>query len=489
MDINKKISFGFNKLAKKTVIVRTQPSEEKKVELIDCLEGQSIKIKDAVEVIKEPLVIPIKDNKKNLLDRVKEAKIKREIKSENAEDNRPDSELTLEEQAARALINDAKNRLENNSVSNSKVTVLPIKEDKITIDGEEEPTLEDYENIPISDYGMAMLRGMGWKEGTGIGKNPAKAAEASTPELRPKGLGLGATRIIKAEEPVLDKDGNALILKKGVFAKIIAGSHKGNYCEVQGLDDEAGRVIVKTSLKGEILTLNEFLIVPVTQLEYSQGAKVLNNAKYEEYKEKSDKKLEAQRKTKNESVEKDSDNDSEKYTGNKKNCSSSQKMERPSKSSDHENNLSSENQNERKPRQRGNYKNRSESDEERERYKDKHDSRRNKYRDKQTLSSDSDNKYKKSRDRYRDSSDSGGGSRKNKSKDKKKKKDRHRGRSKSRKEKQKNKKSERSRDRSPSYDYKGQESSKKHKSKSRHRRRSTSSSSKSSDRDYRSNRR
>lgn len=59
----------------------------------------------AVDVVEEPLVIPIRDNKKNLLDRVREAKIKRELKAEiKDEDDRPDSELTIEEQAARALI-------------------------------------------------------------------------------------------------------------------------------------------------------------------------------------------------------------------------------------------------------------------------------------------------------------------------------------------------------------------------------------------------
>lgn len=52
--------------------------------------------------------------------------------------------------------------------------VLPVKEDKLELEGEEESTLEDYEKIPINDFGMAMLRGMGWKEGSGIGKKPAK---------------------------------------------------------------------------------------------------------------------------------------------------------------------------------------------------------------------------------------------------------------------------------------------------------------------------
>lgn len=48
MDANKKISFGFTKLVKKSTVVRPQPAEEKKVELVECLEEQSIKIKELV---------------------------------------------------------------------------------------------------------------------------------------------------------------------------------------------------------------------------------------------------------------------------------------------------------------------------------------------------------------------------------------------------------------------------------------------------------
>lgn len=32
-------------------------------------------------------------------------------------------------------------------------------------------TLEDYERIPVDVYGFAMLRGMGWQPGKGIGRN------------------------------------------------------------------------------------------------------------------------------------------------------------------------------------------------------------------------------------------------------------------------------------------------------------------------------
>jgi len=32
-------------------------------------------------------------------------------------------------------------------------------------------TEEDYEKVPIEQFGLAMLRGMGWKDGDGIGKS------------------------------------------------------------------------------------------------------------------------------------------------------------------------------------------------------------------------------------------------------------------------------------------------------------------------------
>ena len=35
----------------------------------------------------------------------------------------------------------------------------------------EEADLEDYERVPIEDFGKAMLKVMGWKEGQGVGKN------------------------------------------------------------------------------------------------------------------------------------------------------------------------------------------------------------------------------------------------------------------------------------------------------------------------------
>jgi G patch domain/KOW motif-containing protein len=38
----------------------------------------------------------------------------------------------------------------------------------------DEASLEDYEKIPVEAFGKALLRGMGWSEGTPIGKTNAK---------------------------------------------------------------------------------------------------------------------------------------------------------------------------------------------------------------------------------------------------------------------------------------------------------------------------
>lgn len=50
MEEGKKVSFGFSKLPKKTVIVGKQSTGQgtvrKKIEYIDCLEGKSIKIRE-----------------------------------------------------------------------------------------------------------------------------------------------------------------------------------------------------------------------------------------------------------------------------------------------------------------------------------------------------------------------------------------------------------------------------------------------------------
>ncbi|KAF4555330.1 G-patch domain-containing protein [Elsinoe fawcettii] len=54
-------------------------------------------------------------------------------------------------------------------------------------------TLDQYAAVPVEEFGAALLRGMGWKEGFGIGHQKGKKVEkAKIAERRPALLGIGA---------------------------------------------------------------------------------------------------------------------------------------------------------------------------------------------------------------------------------------------------------------------------------------------------------
>ena len=76
------------------------------------------------------------------------------------------------------------------------------------------PTLDEYEAVPVHEFGAALLRGMGWKEGQELGKNrrPA-AAKLRTLEKRPAFLGIGAKP--KEDVPELGTWGKADKKRKG----------------------------------------------------------------------------------------------------------------------------------------------------------------------------------------------------------------------------------------------------------------------------------
>merc|ERR1711878_64371 len=90
---------------------------------------------------------------------------------------------------------------------------------------------EHYDNVPVDGFGMAMLRGMGFKANEGIGGFRKAKIDCIEPVMRPKGLGLGATRANTtngSEHKNGDgKKSEKLVLKKGAFVKIESGSNKG----------------------------------------------------------------------------------------------------------------------------------------------------------------------------------------------------------------------------------------------------------------------
>ncbi|XP_022202555.2 G-patch domain and KOW motifs-containing protein [Nilaparvata lugens] len=299
----KTISFGFSKLQKAPVIGNKLPTKsDDVVQFIDCLENKSIKVKNE-EPKKGLLVIPL--NRPDSHSIVQSRIVRRQLKATETETNdasvsgnscddlsktqtstSKDAANTVEsapenldQLAAKEILEDLK-KAEEKKDEKSTFSV-PLASAPVS---EKESTLDDYDNIPIAEFGMAMLRGMGWKPGKGIGKNE-QLVTAKPPVLRPKGLGLGADKVIQPEKTSESKE-ETLKLVKGSYIRIIAGSHKDLFGEIMGFDEETGRLIAKMAISGSVLTFNEFMVKAVSKDEYIKNSKVLNVKKYEEFKEK-----------------------------------------------------------------------------------------------------------------------------------------------------------------------------------------------------------
>jgi len=150
----------------------------------------------------------------------------------------------------------------------------------------EQSTMDDYENVPIEEYGLAMLRGMGWKPGEGIGGYKKAVVAILDPQCRPKGLGLGATRPTQQEQGPTKDGEEELRLIKGAFVLIQGGKNRGLYGEVEGLDSDNARVMLKLGVGGGTVSVSENVIKLVTKQEFKENGKVVNLEKYDKYKEK-----------------------------------------------------------------------------------------------------------------------------------------------------------------------------------------------------------
>lgn len=56
-------------------------------------------------------------------------------------------------------------------------------------------SLDDYAAVPVEEFGAALLRGMGWKEGDVVGKRKDQISRARLVERRPALLGIGAKEV------------------------------------------------------------------------------------------------------------------------------------------------------------------------------------------------------------------------------------------------------------------------------------------------------
>ncbi|KAH7888156.1 DExH-box splicing factor binding site-domain-containing protein [Phlebopus sp. FC_14] len=150
----------------------------------------------------------------------------------SADDVKMQVEETEDEKALRAILAG-----DNETSTATSVDIIPpavSETDAFQQDVEALPdaaTVEDYARVPISSFGVAMLRGMGWTEGT-VASKSAKGKkngliEPYVPQARPALLGIGA----KEREP--DDDGSGKV-KKGQEKRYVPVVKKENKREQTG---------------------------------------------------------------------------------------------------------------------------------------------------------------------------------------------------------------------------------------------------------------
>ncbi|RCN44869.1 hypothetical protein ANCCAN_09065 [Ancylostoma caninum] len=157
-----------------------------------------------------------------------------------------EGELTEEDNAKLAIL-----------MENQPFTSLPgssLNSDGIIVDEERKETEDaDYGAVPIEEFGLAILRGCGWKDGDGIGRNPRVVPLRILPR-RPNGLGLGATP--QQHEKSGAKNGRTAdeteeVIKKDSLIRVTTGRYRGQYGKVESRDDDNNSLFVRLAVGGQ----------------------------------------------------------------------------------------------------------------------------------------------------------------------------------------------------------------------------------------------
>jgi G-patch domain len=119
-----------------------------------------------------------------------------EVDMAEADTRTPKVEETEDQKAIRALLASATSDGDQDGPQIESIPVHTVTEDDAyrqdVVELPDSATLDDYERVPVSQFGAALLRGMGWKEGTAASKTKKGMIEPWMPQARPALLGIGA---------------------------------------------------------------------------------------------------------------------------------------------------------------------------------------------------------------------------------------------------------------------------------------------------------
>ncbi|XP_002734070.1 G-patch domain and KOW motifs-containing protein-like [Saccoglossus kowalevskii] len=277
------VSFGFSKKKEKAhlekVSIINEDGERRKedTDFVLSLEHREVQsIKPAEK--KVDLVIPLIT--------------KNRWKLQTSDSNNEQMSGGLDQNAAQEILEDIakeKEDLIRRSKENSNLAIPLLMKNKIPEGFETDDKLDtslrpneasaaDYDEVPIEEYGMAMLRGMGWKPGEAIGGRFKQIAKPVDAVLRPKGLGLGADKRqldalsdkkkkkLKPGDKVEEEEPQGFA--RGVGVLVASGPHKNLYGKIEGVDEDNSRVLVKFAISNQTANISQYAVKIVDKKEY-----------------------------------------------------------------------------------------------------------------------------------------------------------------------------------------------------------------------------
>ncbi|KAL5967900.1 Transforming acidic coiled-coil-containing protein 2 [Taenia solium] len=151
----------------------------------------------------------------------------------------------------------------------SIVTGLPDK-DALAVEDAVDP---DYNQVPVEDFGLALLKGMGLREED----IKQRTSERFAAKLRLKGLGLGADhKVLLESRKMIGASSEKLIWKVGAKCQIVYGRNEGRYGVIQGMDGDIGRVMVKLTATKQIVNVMQAAVRLVSASEFENFGCYLN---------------------------------------------------------------------------------------------------------------------------------------------------------------------------------------------------------------------
>ncbi|XP_062039687.1 G-patch domain and KOW motifs-containing protein isoform X2 [Lepus europaeus] len=261
------ISFAFTRTSSRRRLTALNDGAESAPEEKDFLktvEGRQLQSVKPSEVPKEP-VIPLIQNGCHRQPLVQPSGLSTDTKTLMDE---------VLSQAVKELIEETEKSLEErkNANADSMLTIPMIQKgytsNKEGVDGEHSaetvPKEADYEAVSVEAYGLAMLRGMGWKPGDGIGRT------FSHSNCLPR------TNVDQDQDDGQETTRQPEGLKTGTAVTVISGHYRGRYGKVEGLDPDNARAMVRLTGENSVVTVSEYCLRPVSQQEHDENSMDLN---------------------------------------------------------------------------------------------------------------------------------------------------------------------------------------------------------------------